>query len=384
MAHLTTEDLTALATQTDGPCLSIYLPMEVAGHEQPQNAIRFKNALADAERQAQEQDVHAELKERFDSLARLITDEEFWRHQQNGLVVFATPDWVDIRRVAHSLPQSARVGSTFFLLPLVPVVQQAGTFYILAVSQKHTRLLEATAGDVAEVPNVDMPESIAKYLPVRQKQFGLASFNVRRPTGQGTGEGSATPHGYPVESDEGELRQFFNDINEGVTAAIDDQDAPLVFAGVEELFPFLKECCTHRGLVGEAILGNPDETDNNRLHEQAWELVEPILNGPVEERLRLLGQGMAGDMATDNLTEVIAAARQGQVDTLFVNQPMLLGHAVGTTPSAETIDNRGRADEAVRHTFAAGGDVFGVDGDRISDHVAAATLRYPLTATAGV
>ena len=381
MANFTSDDLSTLASYDRGPCVSIYLPMYVKGPEQKQNSIRFKNALADAEKQAEEQGVHGELKSQFESLAKLIDDDTFWQHQLNGLVLFFSHEMVDMRRVAPMLANSVNVGQSFVLLPLVPVVQRAGTFYILAVSQKHTRLLKATQSDIAEVPNVDMPESIAKYLPVRQKQFGMGSFNVRKGGGEGQ---AAVPFGHPDENDEGELRQFFNDINEGVTAVIDEQDAPLVFAGVESLFPYYKEANSHRGLVGEAILGNPDETDNGELHKQAWSLVEPLILGPVKERVDRMQASMHDNLATDNLTEVIAAARQGQVDTLLLNGPMLLGHAPGTTPSDETLDNRMRADEAVRAVLTSDGDLFAVDGEHVNGHVAAALLRYPLNATAGV
>ena len=381
MARFTQDDLTMLAGYDGDAALSIYLPMEVRGPEQMQNSIRFKNALAEAEKAAEEFGCHEALKSQLEELSPLIDDDHFWEHQQRGLVAFVTPDHVIMRRVPVQMPNSVRVGRTFFLLPLVPVVQQSGLFYIVAVSQKHTRLLEATQGEVSEVPNADLPESIAKYLPTREKQFTLGSFNIRSNGNPGQ---QAVPSGHPEENDAGEFRQFFNDINEAVTAVVKDQDAPIVFAGVEELFPFYKEANTHRGLIGEAILGNPDETDNAELHAQAWKLVHEALEAPVRERVEKIGLGLSQGLATENLTEVIAAARQGQVDSLFINAPMLLGHAPGTTPSDETVDNRGRADEAVRAAYAASSDVFAVDGEHVNGHVAAATLRYPISATAGV
>ena len=381
MARFTTEELATLAAYEGDAALSIYLPMYEAGPEQMQNGIRFKNALAEAEKAAVDFGCDEALRPQLRMLSDLIDDEEFWRHQQQGLVAFVTPDRVDMRRAPFHFPNSVRVGRTFFLLPLVPLVQTSGLFYIVAVSQKHTRLLEATRGEISEVPEADLPESLAKYIPVRQKQFTLGSFNIRKGASQGR---QAVPAGHPEERDEGELRQFFNDINEAVTAVIADQDAPLVFAGVEELFPFYKEANSHRGLVGEAIFGNPDETDNKELHAAAWPMVKEAMEQPIADRVAKLGHGKTEQMATDNLTEVIAAARQGQVDTLLINGPMLLGHAPGTTPSDETVDNRGRADEAVRATLAASGDVFAVEGEHVGGHVAAATLRYPLNATAGV
>ena len=381
MPRFTTDDLQNLARydgSTNGTCAaSIYLPMEVAGPEQQQNSVRFKNALAEVERLAEEQGCHEQLRETLKQLAPIIDDEDFWRHQQNGLVLFANTNGFYFRRLAHRLPEVVRVGPRYFLLPLVPVVQRGGEFAILAVSRKHTRLLTATRDSVAEVATADLPESVFRYLPEREKQFGLHAFRVRRGDGQ-----TAVPHGHPDENDEGELRQFFNEIVEGVREALPSAETPVVFAGVEDLLPYLKEAGEDLNLVDGAVFGNPDETANEELHRQAMPLAQHELHKPTGERLDILQQNLHGDMATSDAETVVAAAGQGQVDTLFLNETVLLDQGLGATPTEETVAARTHAEQAVRGVLMADGDLFAANDEQLSGQPMAAILRYPVTATA--
>src|SRR5690606_33291994 len=109
-------------------------------------------------------------------------------------------------------------------------------------------------------------------------------------------------------------------VNEAVTRHIDDNSIPLVFAGVEELFPLYRDVNTHSRLVGEFIRGNPDEVKSDRLRDQAWQIVEPLLNTGRDQALEEYHRQSATDRTSLDLKDIVPAAALGAVDTLLIVQ----------------------------------------------------------------
>jgi len=73
-------------------------------------------------------------------------------------------------------------------------------------------------------------------------------------------------------------------------------------------------------LVEEGIEGNPEIIPKDKLHEKAWKIVEPIFTkdqkNALEKCVSLLQKG--DKTASSLLEEIVPAASNGRVDTLFV------------------------------------------------------------------
>lgn len=373
MPTIPREDLEQLVAAESGPCLTLLMPCYETGPEQQQNHIRFKNLLSEAEKSAG--DHRQALRKTFDTLGQLVDDEDFWTHTSAGFAVFSDGKRTRMYQLPQRLPEHAEVADHYAITPVLPSVAEDESCYVLCVSRKHTRLLLAGRDEVAEV-SADLPESIAKYEPEAEKAFGMHSFNTRRRDGQ-----YGVPHGHPEEDKEPELRQFFGEIDEALRDAVDSPDAPVVFAGVEELFPLFKEVSQHKGLVGECIAGNPDETQNKELAAKAMELVRPQFDAAADERLQRLHNSMQGDQATADPELIGTAAKQGAIENLFVNREKFTDNPPGRNLSAEEATTLQLLDAVVRQTLSTGGSVFAVPGEKISDADAAAALRYPVADT---
>jgi len=124
------KDLDELLAIEAQPAAWLYLPTHVAGREIRQYTIRLKNLLAQtADR------LHAEWRR---SAARstpslpqrllLVEDENFWRHQENGLAVFPAPDFSRVYKLPLALAEAAVVGPHFRIKPLLPILDDAGPF----------------------------------------------------------------------------------------------------------------------------------------------------------------------------------------------------------------------------------------------------------------
>ena len=374
MPAIARQDLLKLVETQSPHCLTITMPCHQAGPEQQQNAIRFKNLLTQAESQAGD---HASaLRDTFRGLTSLVDDEDFWTHTNAGLAVFSDGQTTRMYQLPQDLPEHAEVADHYAVTGILPSVTEGGSYYVLAVSRKHTRLLLASASDIVQVP-AGLPETLQKYEPDSTgKEFGMHSFNTRRADG-----GYGVPHGHPEEDKEPELRQFFREIDEAVTSAVDSPDTPLVFAGVEELFPLYKEVSQHKALAGECIAGNPDDTPDEELRTKAEAIVRPHFDEAVNERLQRLHNSMQTDLATADMALIATAAKQGAVEELYVNRDTFIDNPAGRTLKPETQTQLQMLDAIVRQTLSSGGHVWPVPGNQISDAPCAAALRYAVAET---
>ncbi len=57
----------------------------------------------------------------------LVGDEEFWRHQQQGLAVFLARGFNRIHKLPIAVPEESFLGDHFHIKPLLPLFEDAGS-----------------------------------------------------------------------------------------------------------------------------------------------------------------------------------------------------------------------------------------------------------------
>ncbi|MFP3941695.1 MAG: hypothetical protein ACLF0P_15460 [Thermoanaerobaculia bacterium] len=383
MNSLSRAELEALMAHREGLCVSIYAPMVKAGPETQQNPIRFKNLVRQAQEGLEERGWSAKDAERFlQPAAELLYDSPFWQHQQDGLAVFLAEGFFRHHLVPYTVHELTVIEDRFHLKPLLPLLSGDGRFYVLALSQKHVRLLEATRHSVRELDLGDLPTSLDDALG-----YEVEESHLQYHTGTRTAQGNRSPvyHGQGGGEDDAkpEILKFFNMLDDGVGSLVADRQAPLVLAGVEFLFPIYREAADYPHLVEGGVPGNPDELGDDELRDRAWPLVEPLFRRSQEDaeaRFReLLGTGQA----SAQLEEVVTAAYDGRVESLFValgtrrwgrfdpeNRQVIL--AEGNGPGTEDL-----VDAAAIQSVLKGGAVFAVEPDQVPEGgPVAAVFRY--------
>jgi hypothetical protein len=193
--------------------------------------------------------------------------------------------------------------------------QRDARFYILALSQKSIRLLECSRAQVQEVPLPHVPKSMDEALPdgpAPQLQRHTLPMDARN---------ASWFHGHGVGTDDVDvinLTRYFHRVHDGVEEILKHQHAPLVLGCVEYLAPLYKEVCTYRHILETIVAGNPDGVKNEELHQEAWTIVEPHLAQAQAQAAAQYHEGVAKGRASHSLTDILAAAYQGRVATLFV------------------------------------------------------------------
>jgi len=385
MSLLSRDDLQSLA-QGGSPCVSLYLPTHRAGAQIQQDPIRLKNLLRQAEDGLSADGVDKGAVESLLAQARgLLDDHLFWQHQSDGLAIFLSPEAKRQYRLPLSFEELAVVGERFHLTPLLPLLTGDAFFYILALSQKRVRLLEATRHSVREIDLQDIPDSLGDAVGYDWEQRSL-QFHTGAPRGGEGGKRQAMFHGHGGGVDDGkeEIAKFLQLIDRGLLRLIDDRQAPMVVAAVDYVIGIFREVTKHPAVVEGGIEGNPDELTAEDLHGRAVEKVEPLFAVGRRQAADRFNAAVGTGLASEELAEVVLAATDGRIDTLFVApEHHRWGHFDAPSRQVEVHAERGEGDEdlldrAALETLLHGGTVYAVGADEVpgDDDALAAVFRY--------
>jgi hypothetical protein len=381
MDILTRDQLEQLMRKEQPGCISIYMPTHSTGTEAQQDPIRLKNLLGEAEKRLSDQGVsRRDVQKMLEPASKFLQDAHFWQHQSNGLAIFLSSNRVRRYRLPLNFEELVVVEDHFHIKPLLPLFTGDGQYYILALSQNEIRLLNGTRDSVSEVDIGQVGGSLAEAIPSINHQMSLQYHT--------SSSDSVTFHGQGGGSDESaknELLHYFRLVSEGLTEFLQEDQAPLVLAGVEYLLPIYKEANSYPNLIDTVIKGNPDLLRADELHKSAWNILKHHFQAAQAEAVAQYQQfaGQASERATDTLEKIVPAAYHGQVETLFVAAGMQQwGVFNPVTSELEIHDQMESGDEslldlAAVQTYLKGGAVYTVEPDKVPGGTsAAAVLRY--------
>jgi hypothetical protein len=382
MDNLNREDVTKLAQKSDGLCVSIYMPAHRKSPRSEQDRTRFKNLVRRAEKTLKKRGPR-NIEKIIEPARRLLDDIDFWNHQNNGLAVFANNDIFRYFRLPQRFAELLVVTDRFHTKPLLPLVSEEAGFHILALSQKHVRLLTATRFTVDELELEDIPKSLEEAM--RYDVIDGQQLQLHRARGSG-GQGAAVFHGQVMgdEDNKEKIEQFLHRVDNGVTKRLSgDGSPPLVLAGVEFLQSMYREVSHYANILDEGVRGNPDERDSEELHRQAKKVVEPYFSASRHRAVELYRNLTGTEQASHDVKAIARAALHGRVSQLLVARDT---EVWGTydEKNDEVVRHEKRApgdedllDFAAAQTLQHGGTVFVIDREEMPDHhLAAAVFRY--------
>jgi hypothetical protein len=310
-------DLERLALQGAGPCVSVFLPTHRVGREVEQAPIRLKNLLREVTEALEADGVRAPMIELLlTPLRRLLEDGLFWQYQSDGLALFSQLGWWRSFRVPLDLPELAVVADRFHVSPLLPLLTGDGHFFVLALSQNQIRLLEGTRDRLEEVDLPGVPLGVRDALQGEEAQRQLQVYVADR--GGVAARGIFHGHGSPGDVQEERVLRYFRKVDRALREVLAGERAPMVLAAVEHLAPIWREVTTYPHMVDQTLVGSPEGLSPQQVHARAWAVVEPLFLQAQREAAarydRLAGTGLT----SKDPREIIRAAEDGRVDTLFV------------------------------------------------------------------
>jgi hypothetical protein len=314
-------DLDELLAYDQHPAVSVYLPTHPAGREVRQDAIRLRNLLSTAAKRLGAAGKRApEVDALLQSARKLVDDEEFWRYQEQGLAVFIGPGFERVHKLPIAVPEELAISNHFCIKPLLPLIDPAGSFWLLALSAGRTRLYQGSRWTFAEVTGLDLPQGISEIWGETEYEEAHKASPTGRNLRASGGIANAQAFGEtPGELHKAQLIELLHRIIAALNPVIKRQPAPVILAAEPKIQGNFRYLAKWKELRPEGVLEFPDAMRTEELHRKACAVFAPLeeqRRADALDRLQtLLGNG---GKATTRAEEIVKAARFGRVDRLFL------------------------------------------------------------------
>jgi hypothetical protein len=376
-------DLEELLEHASNPCISIYMPTHRASVETRQDPIRLKNLLRECELSLEARALRkSEIQELLDPIRDLVDDYDFWQHQSDGLAMFRSRHLFRKYRVALKLPELALVADRFHSKPMLSLLTADCRYVILALSQNEIRIFRASRDTITEVEPSGMPSNLAEAVGKRRADRSLQNHSASSAAG---GAASAVFHGHGGGGEEKKeaLPAFLRQIDGGMRDLLGEERAPLILAAVDHLYPIYRQANSYSDLLDEWIPGNPEGLSAEELHRRTAPIAgRHFLEAQQRAAARFLELAHT-HRTSGRLDEILPAARQGRIESLFVAvgvqlwgsfDPSTNETAVVDQPAPESQD---LLNLAAASTYLARGAVYALPPDQVPGNgPLAAVFRY--------
>ncbi len=361
----------SLMEKRDLYCVSIYLPMDKMGKEQNQRLAQahLKTCIRDVKNALTMHQMHADdIQDYLRPVEKLLVKSELWRNPSDGLAIFLDPE----RGMRHfkipiSFEIKTYVAGHFYLVPLLPLYQNNGTYYLLELSQDYVQLYEASRYHFKKLHLADVaPEKLEEAVGYDYKQKTL-QFR----SGQGGFNAQYHGHGDGKEDKKNELLRYFRLLDSGVNDCIKDRKAPLVLSCSEGQYALYAKANSYPNLYGSHVSGDPEYYSDTQRHQDSWALVAPYFKKSQTEQLKEFNANYQTRKTSYEINSLVPAALNGNIKSLFIqtgsdvfgtydqdNHEVLIdqNHQVGNVSLTNLV---------ALQTFAQGGNVYFLSPDEM-------------------
>jgi len=378
MERFTRDSLRRILEIETWPCVTMYLPTGQSGPAIKQGLIRLKNLLSRAEKTLIQRGIRAqEARKVIQPALALLDAPAFWNDGSAGLAMVLTTEGMQTWRVPLPMPEMLVVSRRVCVKPLLPLVTDNQPFFLLAASQKGARLLTGDRWGLVPLEVDAMPAGLRDALNGEPPRAALQIASG--------GRGKPMIYGAVGETDthKEELLTWFRMIDRALHDFLREGRAPLLFAGVEYLFPIFDKACTYPHLFSTAVHGNPDHLSLQALHRRATDLLTPQWQNAMQQDRDRFVRHMGTRLVSASVEDVVRAAFEGRIEALFVDRDHALWGRLD--PETGKVDlttdalngSEDLLDRAAFETLAHRGRVYAVAGSEVPGGIAlAAQFRY--------
>ena len=312
MDYFGRDQLKELFEVDTAPAVSIYMETHRNGAEVAAQPLRLRAAIDEARGILAGDDVDG-VDDVLAPLEALIGDQEFWRHQADGLALFASRDFGRLYRLPVRVRNMVVVGPTFHTKPLIEFLQAPERFWVLSVTQKEVRMWEGTTTELAPVNLHVVPTSLQEALGTEVVSDRL---NLRSPRGKGS---APIFHGHGAGKDDTkqELEKFFRAVDAGVRDLLADEISPIILAAVDYYHPIYRSVSKLENLADEGIVGSIGAWDEGRIHAAAWPIAQKSVERKLDVALDLWESSYGRGKAESDLAVIARLAVAGRIRLLL-------------------------------------------------------------------
>jgi hypothetical protein len=287
-----------------------------------------------------------------------------WEHLLEGLALFASRDVATAVHLPFRPRARVVIDATFATRDLVFSLNRSPRYRVLVLTEKPTRLFDATTNVLTEYTD--------KPFPMVHKGPGGAS---RLPGGPGINRSAVRDEAH---------RQFFRKVDEALNAIQKEDPLPIVVVGVDRYFAFYQEVTKNPDAIVGVVARNHDEPSPSALGKLVWPVFK---SGATLKRTRALvrlKEAVSVNRHASGIDLVWRAAFEKRCQTLLVE--IGFEHPADLAPQGDRLlpyTGQGESalddavDELIEKVLADGGEVFFFDPGVLDLHQRiAAVHRY--------
>ena len=281
------------------PALTITLPTHRTSPDNRQDPIRVENLVEQASSRLLAEFSKRDIAPLLDRLEKL-TEEIDYRYTLDGLALFVNRDFARAAQLPFTLEERLHVGDTFLTRDLVFAMNRTPRYWVLALSEKPTRLYEATRDDLIEIQDGGFPI-----------------------THEGPGGEQPLPGGFRIKKSayrDEYHRKFFRQIDTALKPFLADDPLPLAIVGVDRFLAFFKEVTDYRDSILTTLQGSHDKTSPQELGKLIWVLVKDALTEQRRQVLSELDKAIGERKSAATIGEVWRLAKDGRGHLLLVEK----------------------------------------------------------------
>ena len=346
------------------PSLTITLPTHRTSPDNKQDPIRVKNLVLQASNRLLEEFGKREIEPLLARLEKLANDIDY-PQTLDGLALFVNHDFARAFYLPFTLAERVIVDESFFTRDLVFALNRTPRYWVLALSEKPTRLFEATRESFTEIT--------ADGFPVNHGGAGGSTALPKSP--------NINVSAYRDESH----RQFFRHVDDLLKPFMADDALPLAVVGVDRYLAFFDEVSAHKSHIVAKLTGSHDKTAAHDLGQLVWPLVEEGLAARREVHLQTLEKALGERKFASTIGEAWRMAHEGRGRLLLVEEDFHYPARLDETgliltpaddPTApDVLDDA--VDDLIEMVLAKQGEVVFVENGRLADHQRVSlVLRY--------
>jgi hypothetical protein len=364
---MTRHDVITLQAHRAYPSISVLLPTHRTSPDNKRDPILLKNLLSEANERLEALLGARGAAPLQASLAAQAAAVDL-RHTLDGLALFVNETHAGAYLLPVALKPRVVIDETFATRDLIFALNRSPRYWVLALSEKPTRLFEGVRRTLIEVHAGGFPC-------------------------EHTGPGGAMSLPELIDKskyEDEQHRQFFRRVDRALDPFLKHDPLPLCVVGVERWLAHYREVAKDR-LWTASLTGSHDQTSPTDLGRLVWPVMERALHAERLRALETLDAAAGAQRVASGIVDAWARAHDGRGALLLVEegyhqaaklaadgrlQPLTDGEAPPPLGFEETIIDDA-VDEIIEAVLMNSGDVVFVDDDSLSEHGRIAlTLRY--------
>lgn len=293
------QDIRLLQQITGHPCVTITLPTHRTVPENRQDPLRLKNLVKETTDRLLNEFDKREMEALLKRLENLTNTFDFQK-SLDGLALFVNQDFGRAFRLPFTIKERVVVDETFFTRDLVHAINHSTRYWVLALSEKPTRLYEGFNHELTEI-----------------EEGGFPMIH------EGPGGEAPLPGGFGVRKSahrDERHRQFFRKVDESLKPFLANDPLPLFVVGVDRYHAFFNEVSAHTNAVAGRGTGSHDKTSPHELGELVQPLVDQHRDGKRLEALEQLERAVSERKYVSTIGEVWRLANEGRGDLLLIEE----------------------------------------------------------------